>query len=98
MDAPSYEQLLRENQQLRELVAQLQKRIEELEQQTKAAASAYQKAAGELSASRRKAARELKRAIEQELNELAMAGTQFEARLTAGASDAGAAGAGAHRV
>lgn len=35
MDAPSYEQLLLENQQLREENAQLKKRIEELERAAK---------------------------------------------------------------
>jgi transposase len=43
MDAPSYEQLLRENQQLRELVAQLQKRIEELERSAKRQAAPFSK-------------------------------------------------------
>jgi transposase len=43
MDAPSYEQLLRENQQLRELVAQLQKRIEELERTAKRQAAPFSK-------------------------------------------------------
>jgi transposase len=43
MDAPSYEQLLFENQQLRELVAQLQKRIEELERTAKRQAAPFSK-------------------------------------------------------
>jgi len=43
MDAPSYEQLLRENQQLRELLAQLQKRIEELERSAKRQAAPFSK-------------------------------------------------------
>ena len=43
MDAPSYEQLLRENQQLRELVAQLHKRIEELERTAKRQAAPFSK-------------------------------------------------------
>jgi transposase len=43
MDAPSYEQLLLENQQLRELVAQLQKRIEELERSAKRQAAPFSK-------------------------------------------------------
>jgi transposase len=43
MDAPSYEQLFRENQQLRELVAQLQKRIEELERSVKRQAAPFSK-------------------------------------------------------
>lgn len=43
MDAPSYEQLLRENQQLREFVAQLQKRIEELERSAKRQAAPFSK-------------------------------------------------------
>jgi DNA repair protein RecN (Recombination protein N) len=63
-------------------------RIEELEQQVKAAAEEYQRTAAALSAARRKAAKELKRAVEHELSELAMSGTQFEARLTTAASDA----------
>jgi transposase len=41
MNAPSYEQLLRENQQLRELVARLQKRIEELERSAKRQAAPF---------------------------------------------------------
>jgi transposase len=43
MDAPSYEQLLRENQQLRDLVAQLQKRIDELERSAKRQAAPFSK-------------------------------------------------------
>lgn len=43
MDAPSYQQLLLENQQLRELVAQLQKRIEELERSAKRQAAPFSK-------------------------------------------------------
>jgi transposase len=43
MDVPSYQQLLLENQQLRELVAQLQKRIEELERSTKRQAAPFSK-------------------------------------------------------
>jgi transposase len=43
MDAPSYQQLLLENQQLRELVAQLQKRIEELERSSKRQAAPFSK-------------------------------------------------------
>jgi transposase len=43
MDAPSYEQLLLENQQLRELVAQLKKRIEELERSAKRQAAPFSK-------------------------------------------------------
>src|ERR1700728_2792616 len=43
MDAPSYEQLLFENQQLRELVAQLKKRIEELERSAKRQAAPFSK-------------------------------------------------------
>src|SRR6266849_10226197 len=43
MDAPSYLQLLLENQQLRELVAQLQKRIEELERSAKRQAAPFSK-------------------------------------------------------
>lgn len=43
MDAPSYEQLLRDNQQLRALVAQLQKRIEELERSAKRQAAPFAK-------------------------------------------------------
>ena len=57
-------------------------RIEELEQQTKRAAAEYKKSATALSAARRKAAKALQRAVEAELSELAMAGTQFEAKLT----------------
>jgi transposase len=43
MDAPSYQQLVLENQQLRELVAQLQKRIEELERSSKRQAAPFSK-------------------------------------------------------
>ena len=43
MDAPSYQQLLAENQQLRDLVAQLQKRIEELERVAKRQAAPFSK-------------------------------------------------------
>ena len=43
MDAPSYEQLLLENQQLRDLVAQLKKRIEELERTAKRQAAPFSK-------------------------------------------------------
>jgi transposase len=43
MDAPSYEQLLLENQQLRELLAQLKKRIEELERTAKRQAAPFSK-------------------------------------------------------
>lgn len=43
MDAPSYEQLLLENQQLRELVARLEKRIEELERSAKRQAAPFAK-------------------------------------------------------
>ena len=43
MDAPSYQQLLLENQQLRELVAQLQKRIDELERSAKRQAAPFSK-------------------------------------------------------
>jgi transposase len=43
MDAPSYQQLVVENQQLRELVAQLQKRIEELERSSKRQAAPFSK-------------------------------------------------------
>lgn len=43
MDVPSYQQLLLENQQLRELVAQLQKRIELLERSTKRQAAPFSK-------------------------------------------------------
>ena len=62
-------------------------RIEELEQQVKASAAEYKKSATALSAARRKAAKELQRAVEHELSELAMSGTRFEARLTTGASE-----------
>lgn len=73
-------------------------RIEQLEQQTKAAAVEYQKAASALSTARRKAAVELRRAVESELHDLAMAGTQFEAKLTAVASDAEWRATGLDRV
>jgi transposase len=43
MDAPSYQQLLAENQQLRDLVAQLQKRVEELERSAKRQAAPFSK-------------------------------------------------------
>jgi transposase len=43
MDAPSYEQLFHENQRLRELVAQLQKRIDELERSAKRQAAPFSK-------------------------------------------------------
>jgi transposase len=42
-EKPSYEQLLRENQQLRELVVQLQKRIDELERAAKRQAAPFSK-------------------------------------------------------
>src|SRR5215471_9354626 len=43
MDAPSYQQLLIENQQLREQIAALQKRLEELERSAKRQAAPFAK-------------------------------------------------------
>lgn len=43
MDAPSYDQLLRENQQLRDLVVRLQARIDELERAAKRQAAPFSK-------------------------------------------------------
>jgi DNA repair protein RecN (Recombination protein N) len=58
-----------------------------LEEQVRAAAKEYEKGAGELSARRKKAAKDLKRVVELELAGLAMAGTKFEASLTASAEE-----------
>ncbi|MBI4442927.1 MAG: DNA repair protein RecN, partial [Acidobacteria bacterium] len=54
-----------------------------LEQQVQEAASAYHRAAQELSRQRRNAAQQLKKAVEKELGQLAMKGTVFEAELSA---------------
>jgi DNA repair protein RecN (Recombination protein N) len=73
-------------------------RLEELERQMRSAAAEYQKSATALGSARRKAAKELKRAIERELNELAMTGTQFEARLTTSSGEAEWRATGMDRV
>jgi len=56
--------------------------VEELEKKVQAAAKEYATEAERLSGRRSKAAKDLKRAVEKELAELAMAETVFEARLT----------------
>ena len=53
-----------------------------IEREVAEAASAFETVARELSRRRARAAKELKRAVESELQELAMQGTVFEARLT----------------
>lgn len=72
--------------------------LEELERRVKESAAAYQEAASALSAVRHKAARDLKRAVERELAELAMSGTRFEAQLTAYTAEAEWRATGVDRV
>ncbi|MBI3935068.1 MAG: DNA repair protein RecN, partial [Acidobacteria bacterium] len=57
-----------------------------IEGQVREAATAYEKAAQELSRRRAQAAKDLKRAVEKELQDLAMKGTVFEARLESSAA------------
>lgn len=57
-----------------------------IEGQVREAATAYEKAAQELSRRRAQAAKDLKRAVEKELRDLAMKGTVFEARLESSAA------------
>jgi DNA repair protein RecN (Recombination protein N) len=61
--------------------------MRELEEQVRAAAKRYEAAAGELTVARVKAAKDLKRAVEKELETLAMAGTKFEVRLTSSVAE-----------
>jgi len=61
--------------------------IKKLEDDGNAAARGYQSEAGALSSQRAKAAKELKRAVEQELAELAMAGTVFEIQLATASAE-----------
>jgi DNA repair protein RecN (Recombination protein N) len=62
--------------------------IQRLEAEVKSAASAYASAAGALSTKRTKAAKDLNRAVERELAELAMSGTVFEAQIANSAAEA----------
>jgi DNA repair protein RecN (Recombination protein N) len=55
--------------------------VQEIEDELAEAANAYESAAKSLSSKRAKAARELKRAVEKELAELAMSGTVFEVNV-----------------
>ena len=63
--------------------------IQQLEEQVSAAAREYKTSATALSSKRAKTAAELKRAVEKELEALAMAGTVFEARLESSAAEPG---------
>ena len=78
-----FEQVSSQLQQAESGEANLQAFTEEVS----SAAREYLTAARELSAKRAKAALELKRAVEKELQSLAMAGTVFEARLTSSAEE-----------
>jgi len=88
---PALSDVMRYGDEIGQKIAQAESsedRIEELEQQAKSVAAEYQKAATALSAARRKAAKGLKRAVEHELSELAMSGTQFEAKMTPSSKEA----------
>jgi DNA repair protein RecN (Recombination protein N) len=63
-------------------------RLQELERQTATAKKEYVRAAQVLSTKRAKAAQELKRAVEKELQALAMSGTIFEASAHSGSNEA----------
>ena len=69
-----------------------------IEREVAEAAGAFETLARELSGKRAKAAKELKRAVEGELRELAMQGTVFEARLTVSESAEGWSATGMDRV
>ena len=84
------EEVIRQGEQVSRQIAEAEAgeaTTQALEEQVRAAAKEYEKGAGELSARRKKAAKDLKRAVESELAGLAMAGTKFEASLTASAEE-----------
>ena len=72
--------------------------MQTIEREVAEASSLFESLARELSGRRAKAARELKRAVEGELRELAMKGTVFEARLAVSESAEGWSAAGMDRV
>jgi DNA repair protein RecN (Recombination protein N) len=87
---PALEDVVRHGEQVSRQIAEAEAgeaTTQALEEQVRAAAKEYEKGAGELSARRKKAAKDLKRVVELELAGLAMAGTKFEASLTASAEE-----------
>ncbi len=72
--------------------------MQTIEREVAEAAGAFESLARELSGRRAKAAKELQRAVEGELRELAMKGTVFEARLAVSESAEGWSAAGMDRV
>ena len=86
---PTLDEVLRYREQVCESIHEAESSEElsqALEQQVLEAAGAYHRAAQELSRQRRKAAQELRKAVEKELGQLAMKGTVFEAELSTVAS------------
>ena len=82
--------MVRYGEQVREQLRQAEEseaNSQDLEEQVKAAAAEYEIAAKELTKLRQRAAKELKKAVEEELQALAMKGTAFEA-VVATATDA----------
>jgi DNA repair protein RecN (Recombination protein N) len=80
----SLEQILTQHQEITRRLDQMESGealIEDLDEQVKAAAAKYRADAATLSSRRARAAKELKKTVEKELQALAMAGTIFEARL-----------------
>jgi DNA repair protein RecN (Recombination protein N) len=98
---PALEDVIRHGEQVGRQITEAEAgeaTTQALEEQVRAAAKEYEKAAGELSARRKKAAKDLKRAVEQELAGLAMAGTKFEVSLTASTEEEAWRGTGWDRV